>query len=60
MRSFLLTGLWRLKMHKSWAIIEMLKGAISDKIAIGTAKRAIRANKMTTNIIFEVAWGSTK
>ena len=31
-------------MHKSWAIIKMLKGSISEKIAIGTAKRAIRAN----------------
>ena len=44
MQSFLLTGLRRLKMHKSWAIIKLFKGSISEQIAIGTAKRAIRAN----------------
>ena len=31
-------------MHKSWAIIKLFKGSISERIAIGTAKRAIRAN----------------
>ena len=30
------------------------------KIAIGTAKRAIRANKMITHALFEAVWGSTK
>ena len=60
MRSFLLTGLGRLKMHKSWAIIKMLKGSRSERIAIGTAKRAIRANKMITHALFEAVWGSKK
>ena len=59
-RSFLLTGLRRLKMHKSWAIIKILMGSVSEKIAIGTAKRAIRANRMTKNALFEAAWGSKK
>ena len=45
-------------MHKSLAIIKILKGSRSEKIAIGTAKRAIRANQMTKNALFEAAWGS--
>ena len=55
MRPFLLTGLRRLKMHKSWAIIKILKGSRSEQIAIGTAKRAIRANIMTDIALFEAA-----
>ena len=55
MRSFLLTGLGRLKMHKSWAKIKILKGSKSEKIAIGTAKRAMRANKIITHAVFEAA-----
>ena len=53
MKSFLLTGLERLKLHKSWARIKILKGSRSEKIAIGTAKRAIRAKKMITHAVFE-------
>ena len=60
MRSFLLTGLRRLKMHKSWAVCRIYMGSRSEKIAIGTAKRAIRANKMIKNALFEAAWGSKK
>ena len=43
--SFLLTGLWRLKMHKSWAIIKILKGARSEKRANRTSQGATRASK---------------
>ena len=57
MQSLLLTGLRRLKMHKSWAKIKIPKGAKSGKMAIGTARRAIRANKMGKNGLFEAAWG---
>ena len=57
MRSFLLTGLRRLKMHKSWAVCRILMGSISEQIAIGTAKRAIRANNMTNNAIFKAVRG---
>ena len=57
MRSFLLTGPKRLKVHKSWAVCKILMGSRSEKIAIGTAKRAIRANKMTKNAPVEVVWG---
>ena len=60
MRSFLLTGLGRLKLHKSWARIKILIGSKSEKIAIGTAKRAIRANKMITYALFEAVWGQKK
>ena len=48
------------KSAKSWAVCKILMGSKSEKIAIGTAKRAIRANKMTTNALFEAAWGSEK
>ena len=36
------------------------KGSKSGKIAIGTARRAIRANKMGNNALFEAAWGGKK
>ena len=57
MRSFLLTGPKRLKVHKSWAIIKIFKCLISEKMAIGTAIMAIRANKMTAHALFEAVWG---
>ena len=57
MRSFLLTGPKRLKVHKSWAIIKILVGSRSEKIAIGTAKRANRANQMLKNALLEAVWG---
>ena len=60
MQSLLLTGFRRLKMHKSWAKIKIPKGSKSGKIAIGTARRAIRANKMGNNALFEAAWGGKK
>ena len=60
MRSFLITGLGRLKMHKSTARIKIFKGSRSEKIAIGTAKGAIRANKMITHALFEAVWGPKK
>ena len=60
MRSFLLTGLRRLKLHKSGAKFKIPKGSISGKIAIGTARRVIRANKMGNNALFEAAWGEKK
>ena len=60
MRSFLLTGPKRLKVHKSWAIMKIFKGSISGKIAIGMAIRAIRANNITTNALFEAVWGPKK
>ena len=60
MRSFLLTAPERLKVQKSWAIITIFKGSIREPMAIGTAIRAIRANKITTNALFEAVWGSKK
>ena len=57
MRSFLLTGPKRLKVHKSWAVCKILMGSRSEKIAIGTGKRAIRANRMTKNALVEAVWG---
>ena len=45
-RSFLLAGLRRLKMHKSWAKIKNPKGSKSGKIAIRTTRRATRASQM--------------
>ena len=60
MQSFLLTGLWRLKMHNSRARSKILKGSRSEQIAARTAKRAIRANKMTKNVLFKAVWGSKK
>ena len=47
-------------MHKSFAKIKIPKGSKSGKIAIGTARRAIRANKMGSNALFEAAWGGKK
>ena len=60
MQSFLLTGLWRLKVHKSWAVCKIRMGSRSEKIAIGTGKRAIRANKMTNNALVEAFLGVKK
>ena len=59
MRSFLLTGPKRLKVHKSWAIIKIFKCSISEKMAIGTAIRAIRANKMI-KMLFLKPFGGQK
>ena len=57
MRSFWLTGPNRLKVHNSWAIIKIFTGSISEKMAIGTAIRAIRANKIINNALVEAVWG---
>ena len=56
----LLSGLWTLNVHKSRAKIKIPKGSRSEKMAIGTAISAIRANKMTTNALFEAVWGAEK
>ena len=56
MRSFLLSGLWRLNVHKSRAKIKIPKCSRSEKMAIGTAIRAIRAKMITKNALFEAAW----
>ena len=45
-------------MHKSWAKMKIPKGSKSGKIAIGTARRAIRANTIRKNAPFEAARGS--
>ena len=59
--SFLLTGLWGRKMHGTAARSNILMRAWSEKIAIGTAKRAKRANTITKNALVEVVcWGSKK
>ena len=58
--SFLLTGLWGRKTHRTAARSNILKRAWSEKIAIGTAKRAKRANQMTKNALIEAVWGSKK
>ena len=51
MRSFLLTGPKRLKVHKSWAVCKILMGSRSEKIAIGTGRKAIRANRITNMLL---------
>ena len=58
--SILLTGLWGRKMHRTAARSNILKRAWSEKIAIGTAKRAKRANQMLKNALIEAVWGSKK
>ena len=58
--AFLLTGLWGRKMHGTAARINILKRAWSEKIAIGTAKRAKRANEMTKMLLLRPFGGSTK
>ena len=49
--SFLLTGLWGRKMHGTAARSNILMRAWSEKIAIGTAKRAKRANTITKMLL---------
>ena len=44
-------------MPKQWAKIKIPKGSKTGKIAIGTARRVKRANKMGNNALFEAAWG---
>ena len=58
--SFLLTGLWRLKMHKSWAIIKILKGARSEKRANRTSQGTIRASKSDKSSSYEGRLGVKK
>ena len=58
--SFLLTGLWGRKMHGTAARSNILMRAWSEKMAIGTAKRAKRANTITKNALIEAVWGSKK
>ena len=57
---FLLTGLWGRKMHGTAARSNILMRAWSEKMAIGTAKRAKRANTITKNALIEAVWGSKK
>ena len=59
-QSFLLTGLWRLKMHKSWAIIKILKGARSEKRANRTSQGATRASKSDKRSSYEGRLGVKK
>ena len=47
-------------MHRTAARSNILKRAWSEKIAIGTAKRAVRANKITKHALSEAAQGSKK
>ena len=58
--SFLLMELWGRKMHGTAARSNILKRARSEKMAIGTAKRAKRANQATKNALIETVWGSKK
>ena len=58
--SFLLAGLWGRKMHGTAARSNILKRARSEKMAIGTAKRAKWANTITKNALIEAVWGSKK
>ena len=58
--SFLLTGLWRLKMHKSWAIIKILKGARNEKRANRTSQGTIRASKSDKSSSYEGRLGVKK
>ena len=44
-------------MYKLWAKIKIPKGSKNGKIAIGTARGAIRGNKMGKHGLFEAAWG---
>ena len=59
-QSFLLTGLWRLKMHKSLAIIKILKGARSEKRANRTSQGTIRATKSDKSSCYEGRLGVKK
>ena len=59
-QSFLLTGLWRLKMHKSWAIIKILIGARSEKRANRTSQGATRASKSDKSSSYEGRLGVKK
>ena len=47
-------------MHGTAARSNILKRAWSEKMAIGTAKRAKRANTITKNALIEAVWGSKK
>ena len=58
--SFLLTGLWGRKMHGTAARSNILMRAWNEKMAIGTAKRAKKANSTTKNALIEAVWGSKK
>ena len=48
------------KMHGTAARNNILMWAWSEKMAIGTAKRAKRANTITKNALLEAVWGSKK
>ena len=37
--------------------LQILMGSRSEKIAVGTGKRAIRANNITKNALVEAVWG---
>ena len=58
--SFLLTGLWGRKTHRTAARSNILKRAWSEKIVIGTAKTAKRANQMLKDAPIEAVWGVKK
>ena len=45
-------------MHGTAARSNILKRAWSEKVAIGTAKRAKRANTIAKNALIEAVWGS--
>ena len=59
-QSFLLTGLWGLKMHKSWAIIKILIGARSETRANRTSQGATRASKSDKSSSYEGRLGVKK
>ena len=48
------------KTHRTAARSNILKRAWSEKVAIGTAKRAKRANQMAKNALIEAVRGSKK
>ena len=58
--SFLLTGLWGRKKHRTAARSNILKRAWSEKIAIGTAKTAKRANQMPRRCSYRSRLGVKK
>ena len=57
---FLLIGLWRLKMHKSWAIMRFFIGSWSEKKPNRTKKGVIGMGKVTKIAVLPSFWGSKK
>ena len=60
MQSFLLTGLWGLKVHKSWAVCKILIGARSEKRANRTSQGATGESNSDKSSSYEGLLGVKK